>query len=199
MTKLTGGTGGGTHDEVIAGEYVLGVLPAETARQVEGRLKTDRQFAAMVRRWRENLADPYEVDGDPWMVAGPDARRGRGLPLMARPARPVARPALTLWRGICLVFAGVAAGYVFAGMEAELPVSPDMAARTLSAEYDAGKGEVVVHAAFAGVPAARVWLIEPSGAAHLLGERAAGGVIALTPQARQMMDQGASIAVAPAN
>ena len=34
-------------DEVIAGEYVLGVLPAETARQVEGRLKTDRQFAAM--------------------------------------------------------------------------------------------------------------------------------------------------------
>ncbi len=199
MTKLTGGTGGGRYDEVIAGEYVLGVLPAETARQVEGRLKTDRQFAAMVRRWQENLADPYEVDGDPWMVAGPSARLSGGLPLTARPARPVTRPALTLWRGICLVLAGVAAGYIFAGMEAGYPTPQDMTARTLSAEYDAGKGEVVVHAAFAGVPAARVWLIEPSGAAQLLGERAAGGVIALTPQARQMMAQGASLAVAPAN
>lgn len=43
-------------DEVIAGEYVLGVLSADECRKVEARLVRDRQFAAMVSRWRENLS-----------------------------------------------------------------------------------------------------------------------------------------------
>ncbi|MDR6755116.1 anti-sigma-K factor RskA [Mycoplana sp. BE70] len=43
-------------DEVIAGEYVLGVLSAEDRRKVEDRLRSDRAFAAMVNRWEENLS-----------------------------------------------------------------------------------------------------------------------------------------------
>ena len=43
-------------DEVIAGEYVLGVLSAEDRRKVEARLRNDRVFAAMVSRWEENLS-----------------------------------------------------------------------------------------------------------------------------------------------
>ena len=43
-------------DEVIAGEYVLGALSPEDCCKVEARLARDRQFAAMVSRWKENLA-----------------------------------------------------------------------------------------------------------------------------------------------
>ena len=43
-------------DEVLAGEYVLGALPPESMAELAKRVKRDRQFAAMVRRWRDNLA-----------------------------------------------------------------------------------------------------------------------------------------------
>ena len=58
-------------DEVIAGEYVLGVLSAEDRRKVETRLASDRQFAAMVNRWEENLStfnDDYETIAAPQRV-----------------------------------------------------------------------------------------------------------------------------------
>lgn len=45
----------GLKDEVLAGEYVLGALSADVNAELAKRMKTDRQFAAMVRRWRENL------------------------------------------------------------------------------------------------------------------------------------------------
>lgn len=47
----------GLRDEVLAGEYVLGALPPESMAELTKRVKRDRQFAAMVRRWRENLAE----------------------------------------------------------------------------------------------------------------------------------------------
>lgn len=45
----------GLKDEVLAGEYVLGALSADVNAELAKRMKTDRQFAAMVRRWQENL------------------------------------------------------------------------------------------------------------------------------------------------
>ena len=41
----------GLQDEVLAGEYVLGALPPESMAELAKRVKRDRQFAAMVRRW----------------------------------------------------------------------------------------------------------------------------------------------------
>lgn len=43
-------------DDVIAGEYVLGVLPIETRRQVEQRISVDRSFARRVERWQQDFA-----------------------------------------------------------------------------------------------------------------------------------------------
>lgn len=43
-------------DEVLAGEYVLGVLSSEKRQKVEQRLRRDRAFAAIVARWEDNLA-----------------------------------------------------------------------------------------------------------------------------------------------
>ncbi|KQO79098.1 hypothetical protein [Rhizobium sp. Leaf262] len=47
----------GLKDEVLAGEYVLGALTADARAELAKRMKTDRQFAAMVRRWQDNLTD----------------------------------------------------------------------------------------------------------------------------------------------
>lgn len=52
-----------SRDEIISGEYVLGVLSAEDRRRVEARMAVDRRFAQQVRRWQNNLSgfnDDYD-------------------------------------------------------------------------------------------------------------------------------------------
>lgn len=68
MTKPDQSEGDRARDEVLAGEYVLGVLPAEKRQQVEQRIRRDRAFAAMVARWQENLStldDEYSPETPP--------------------------------------------------------------------------------------------------------------------------------------
>jgi anti-sigma-K factor RskA len=51
-----------SRDQVLAGEYVLGVLSPEACRGIEARIARDATFAATVRRWEDNLSvrdDPY--------------------------------------------------------------------------------------------------------------------------------------------
>ena len=68
MTSPDQSKGGRSRDEVLAGEYVLGVLSYQDRRVVEERMRRDRQFAAIVSRWEANLsafADEYEVAASP--------------------------------------------------------------------------------------------------------------------------------------
>ncbi len=44
-------------DDLIAAEYVLGVLPAEERRAVARRIETDKAFARLVARWQHHF-DP---------------------------------------------------------------------------------------------------------------------------------------------
>lgn len=55
----TGDHSGGMHsrDEILAGEYVLGVLPLEKRREVEQRIQGDRVFAQLVQRWETEFSD----------------------------------------------------------------------------------------------------------------------------------------------
>src|SRR4051812_2753525 len=46
-----------SRDEIISGEYVLGILSEEDRRRVEARIASDPKFARQVRRWQTNLAD----------------------------------------------------------------------------------------------------------------------------------------------
>jgi len=46
-----------SRDEIISGEYVLGILSEEDRRRVEARIASDPKFANQVRRWQTNLAD----------------------------------------------------------------------------------------------------------------------------------------------
>jgi anti-sigma-K factor RskA len=50
-------------DEIISGEYVLGVLSAEDRRRVEARMAVDKRFAQQVRRWQANLSG-FNADYD---------------------------------------------------------------------------------------------------------------------------------------
>lgn len=93
-------------DEVIAGEYVLGVLSADDRRKVEVRLASDRNFAAMVDRWQNNLSsfdEAYETLGPPRKM--PSVNR---LRLVDQPVPAPVRSrhglwtSLALWRGLAL-------------------------------------------------------------------------------------------------
>ncbi|CUX23237.1 anti-sigma factor [Rhizobium oryzihabitans] len=55
----TGEHSDGMHsrDEVLAGEYVLGVLPIEKRREVERRMQDDKAFAQLVQRWEMEFSD----------------------------------------------------------------------------------------------------------------------------------------------
>jgi len=59
-------------DDVLAGEYVLGVLNAVERRQVQARLATDREFARRVEQWEVCFAplladvEPVEVPAAVW-------------------------------------------------------------------------------------------------------------------------------------
>lgn len=102
-------------DEVIAGEYVLGVLSAEERRKVEARLAQDRQFAAMVSRWEENLST-LDDEGLP-LYLHPIGRHVLGVtPPDAVFSGRVAGGcwhSLTLWRALAFASLAVAAGLAF--------------------------------------------------------------------------------------
>jgi anti-sigma-K factor RskA len=59
-------------DDVLAGEYVLGVLDAVERRQVQARLETDGEFARRVAQWEVRFAplladiEPVEVPATVW-------------------------------------------------------------------------------------------------------------------------------------
>ncbi len=56
MTTPDQSEGDRARDQVIAGEYVLGVLSLEERRNVEARMSRDPAFASMVGHWSENLS-----------------------------------------------------------------------------------------------------------------------------------------------
>ena len=73
MTAPDDGKDDERRDEVIAGEYVLGLLSQSGRRKAEARMDADARFAALVARWEENLSafnDDYE------QATPPAGRRG---------------------------------------------------------------------------------------------------------------------------
>lgn len=77
----------GLRDEVLAGKYVLGALPPENMAELAKRVKRDRQFAVIVRRWRENLAETeYREKATVAALLHRDPARA-GLPFRSQPLR----------------------------------------------------------------------------------------------------------------
>jgi anti-sigma-K factor RskA len=131
--------------DVLAGEYVLGLLDAEAARAVELRARTNTDLAAAIARWQSQFDPLSDV---PAPVAPSDAlwRRIetgiRPAPQMAPNAMPApvvmqARPRPGAWRATALasmaLAAGLAAFIVWSGRVAPAPAPWPRAVALLSA------------------------------------------------------------------
>jgi len=126
-----------SRDEIVSGEYVLGILSEEDRRRVEARIATDPKFAMQVRRWQTNLADfnddyrdvkpPAELYNriEARLFGVPDDRPRSGL-LQALWG------SLALWRGLTAVAIIAAVGFGLAGRGNLF--APPQAARPLVAE-----------------------------------------------------------------
>ena len=94
-------------DDLLAAEYVLGVLEAYARRTAEDRIANDRAFARMVDGWQIRLApldDDYATVTPPPMVKAAIDKR-----LFASAKAPGLFQSLAFWRGLSLASLALAA------------------------------------------------------------------------------------------
>lgn len=205
-------------DQVIAGEYVLGVLSDEDRRKVEARLMRDRQFAAMVSRWEENLAtfgDGYEpLHLSPGARAPVEQHILTTTPCDAVFSGKVSGGcwhSLALWRALALASFAVAAGLalLLSALLAPRPVNGgrlvagmtgENAAMGLVARYDDASGTLAVTPVAAGPEKERsleLWLTEAGKAPVTLGilPQTGEGRLAVPREMRGRIVEGATISV----
>ena len=214
MTTQNPESGDSRRDQVIAGEYVLGVLSADDRRKVEARIVLDGAFAAMVNHWQSNLTsfdDAYEPIAPPPQVLVAVERR-----LFAEQARPVIAAgglwnSLALWRVLTLAsVAGLVTVATFATgiLTPTSQTKPLVAELTgdasttinLLAQYDAANGALKitpVAAKQAEAKSLELWLIEGDNPAKSLGilPQTGEGEIIIPPELRSKFAEGVTLAV----
>ena len=112
-------------DDILAGEYVLGVLDAKTRQDVQARIAADATFAGEVERWQRNF--------DAWLMRVVPARPS-DLVLPAIKARlgwsrpGAVRPRLwenvTMWRSATALAAAAAFAAIVVGLQWRTPAVP---------------------------------------------------------------------------
>lgn len=203
-------------DEVIAGEYVLGVLALEDRRKVEARMAIDTNFAAIVHRWEDNLSgfnDAYEDIAPPTRVF-PAIEQRIYPPTAAEPLDVAASGgfwnSLLFWRSLAFasVLVAVGAGFVGSGLLTPRPSGKPIVAEltskenaiSLLARYDnrTGRLKVTPIAARQQEPKSlELWLIEGDEAPQSLGLLPQGGEgeIRVSPDMQAKFSAGAVLAV----
>jgi anti-sigma-K factor RskA len=208
--------GGRSRDEVLAGEYVLGVLSLADRQKVEVRMRDDRPFAAIVSRWEENLStfnDEYEAILPPATVFPKVEKRIFGD--RPRASRGVWN-SLLIWRGLTFASLVVAAGAILfnvnggpklGGGTGAKPLVADLAvpasvagALNLVANYDLASGQLKitpVAATQTEKKSLELWLIKGSNAPLPLGvlPQTGEGVISIPTNIRNQFAEGATIAI----
>jgi len=201
-------------DEVIAGEYVLGVLSAEDRRKVEVRLQSDRAFAAMVNRWEENLSainNELETMSPPPRVFTAVEQRLFDAPLAdTSGARRSIWTSVAFWRSAAL--AGFAFSMALLALGPEIFAPPErpqeMIAElsgsdnpiSLMAHYDAARGMLTMTPAATrqdGGKSLELWLVEDGKTPVSLGvlSQSGDGTLMVPEAMRPMMNAGAVLAV----
>lgn len=205
-------------DEVIAGEYVLGVLSAEDRRKVEARLAQDRQFAAMVNRWEENLStfnDDYEaLQPPPRTYSAIEQRIVGAAPPDAAFSGKVAGGfwnSLALWRSLALASLVTSIGLALSMSTLMTPrpmsggrlvadLVGENAAINLVARYDEANGALRITPVAAGKEKEKsleLWLVEEGKSPVSLGvlPQTGEGELAVPAVMRSRLVQGAVLAV----
>jgi anti-sigma-K factor RskA len=112
-------------DDVLAGEFVLGVLDAEERRRVQARVDSDRVFAARVAYWERRFA-PWLSDIEP--VEPPEhvwtrVRQRLGWRDGEQASRGGLWASLSFWRAVTLfsVLVAVVAVWMSVARQPQLP------------------------------------------------------------------------------
>lgn len=187
MTTPDQSKGDRSRDEVLAGEYVLGVLAAAERATVEERLRHDRLFAAMVRRWERNLSGVETGYGGermrpPVFLAGFARDAGDVGDLSFTGAAASLWNSLSLWRSLALASFATLAAFAAVGsglwpsrapeetLLAEMTATDD--ALGLFARYDGTVGKirlVPVAGRASGPKSLELWLLGSGDRARSLG------------------------------
>lgn len=203
-----------SRDEIISGEYVLGVLSIEDRRRVEARIAVDRRFAQQVRRWQANLSgfnDDYDDIRPPPQLYNRLERR-----LFAEEARQQSLLAqvwasVAFWRGLVVagLLVAVSLGLyqitdpLMAGagrpLVAEL-ASPGNGSFNLIAAFDAASGRMTIVPVAVKQPEPRsleLWIMQdgkPPRSLGLLPDNGNGEIV-IDAERRRLFIEGRTIAI----
>ncbi|APO73313.1 anti-sigma K factor RskA-like protein [Rhizobium etli 8C-3] len=215
MTSPDQSKGGRSRDEVLAGEYVLGVLSFQDRRVVEERMRRDRQFAAIVSRWETNLSafnDENEVAANPGRETFKQIEaRLFGEPELSRSFSRGLWNSAVFWRSLTFASLVVAIGaIIFASGNAPSPKGQSQLIAELSsadsqvnllASYDTQSGSLrlvpVAPAGGAEKKSLELWLVPGSGTYKSLGIFQSGddGELVIPPDLRGKIAEGTTLAV----
>ncbi|EJL49176.1 hypothetical protein PMI09_05689 [Rhizobium sp. CF122] len=213
MTSPDQSKGGRSRDEVLAGEYVLGVLSFKDRRVVEERMRRDRQFAAIVSRWETNLSafnDDYDIVSPSQETFKQIEARLFGTPEAApTPARGL-WGSIVFWRCLALVSLLITVGaltiatVVVAPPQTSAPLVAELTASNsqvnLLASYERQSGTLKIVPVATGKPEEKsleLWLVPASGAPRSLGvfPPDQAGELVIPADMRGSVNEGAALAV----
>ncbi len=201
-------------DDLLAAEYVLGVLPADERQIASGRIDAETGFARLVDSWEVNLspigAAYAEVEPPATIKPAIDRR------LFSSTAASTTAPSGSLWSSLAfwrgLTAAALAALVLYVAVPYVRPpvvVPQERLVASLAADgsdvkylvvYDAGRRDVGLSLVSGERGAGKdfeLWMIEGKNAPVSMGIIPAGQVthIPVTPAVQQKLAQGAVLAV----
>lgn len=196
-------------DDLLAAEYVLGVLDPAMRPQVAARVERDREFAALVDAWTARLSPldaGYAAAAPPASVK---AALDRRLFSAAATAKPSLWSSLAFWRGLSAAALALAVFAVVAPLLAPAPPPAERLVASLAAEgtdvryvvvYDPVEGAVSLNHLAGDRAAGRdfeLWVIEGDKAPVSAGVIAVGGNIhiVLSPDLAARIAAGAVLAI----
>lgn len=212
LAEDTGAERGG--DDMIAAEYVLGVLPADERQIVARRLDTEPTFARLVDGWEVHfspLAAAYaEVEPPATVKTAVDRRLFASTTTAPEQGRAGLWSSLAFWRGLAAVAVAALAIYIalpYVNQPAPAPrqqlvasLAADGSDVKYLAVYDAAHREVglsLVSGQRAAGKDFELWMIEGKNAPVSMGVIPAGPTahMAVSPAVQQKLAQGAVLAV----
>ncbi|ESY07155.1 anti-sigma factor [Mesorhizobium sp. C386A] len=201
-------------DDLLAAEYVLGVLPADERQIASGRIDAETGFASLVDSWEVNLspiAAAYaEVEPPATIKPAIDRRLFSSTAASGTAPSGSLWSSLSFWRG--LTAAALAALVLYVAVpyvRSPVVVPQERLVASLAAEgsdvkylvvYDASRRDVglsLVSGERAAGKDFELWMIEGKNAPVSMGVIPAGQVthIPVTPAVQQKLAQGAVLAV----
>jgi len=200
-------------DDIVAAEYVLGVLSAEERRAASRRIETDPAFARLVDQWEVRfapMADGYAPVDVPASVKAALDRRLFEAVAPVQPAAPGLWQSLAFWRGLAVASLAALALYIAIplinppveapAMRLVASLAADGSDVRYLAVYDAANGEVGlshVSGEREGGHDFELWMIEGDNPPVSMGVIPVGASthIRVDPAAREKLAQGAVLAV----